>query len=152
VSTERTPVDALADWKHFWSGIEADMRITLGIDLVAADEREVIMKMPYKPEISQATGLFSAGSLIQLADVASTWLCSLRLRESGARDDAFPFAVQLSSNLVANTDHGDAVARATLVSAGRTVIVTRTEVHDEEQRIMLVQTGTHVVKVARQTK
>jgi uncharacterized protein (TIGR00369 family) len=126
------------------------MRITLGIELVTGDTREVVMTMPFKPEISQATGLFSAGSLIQLADVASTWLCSLKLQESGAPDGTFPYAVQLSANLVANTDHGDATACARLVSAGRTVMATHTDVRDERHRVMLTQTGTHIVRVPRQ--
>jgi acyl-coenzyme A thioesterase PaaI-like protein len=66
--------------------------MTLGIEPVAADGDEVVMKMPLKPEISQATGLFSAGALVQLADVAATWLCSLRLRDWGAPEGTFPFA------------------------------------------------------------
>ncbi len=141
--------DPVAEWQSFWAEIDADMAITLGIELVSGDATEVVMRMPFKPEISQATGLFAAGALVQLADVASTWLCSLQLRESGAPEGAFPFAVQLSANFVGNTDRGDAVARAHLVSAGRTVLVTQTDVRDENERLLLTQSGTHIARAAR---
>ena len=141
--------DAVAEWNHSWAGVEADIWITLGIEPVTADRDGVVMKMPFKPEIGQATGVFSAGALVQLADVAATWLCALRLRDSGAPDGTFPYAVQLSANLVANTDHGDARAGARLISAGRTVMVTHTEVRDDDQRVLLTLTGTHVVRSPR---
>jgi 1,4-dihydroxy-2-naphthoyl-CoA hydrolase len=147
----RMDADAVAEWNRSWAGVKADIWMTLGIEPVAASKDQVVMKMPFKQEISQATGLFSAGALVQLADVAATWLCSLHLRDSGAPEGTFPFAVQLSANLMANTGHGDALACAKLISAGRTVMVTRTEVRDEEQRVMLAQTGTHVVRAPRPT-
>ena len=83
---------------RFWADVDADIRITLGIEHVEGDEEHVVMTMPFKPEISQATGLYLAGALIQLADTAATWLCHLRLRASGAAEGAFAFAVQISSN------------------------------------------------------
>ena len=82
--------DAVAEWNHSWAGVEADIWITLGIEPVTADRDGVVMKMPFKPEIGQATGVFSAGALVQLADVAATWLCALRLRDSGAPDGTIP--------------------------------------------------------------
>lgn len=141
--------DLLADWDEYWAGIDADIRITLGIEPVEIDEQRVVMRMPFRPEISQATGLFAAGALIQLADVAATWLSLVRLRASGARDGSFPLAVQLSANLVGNTDHGDARAEATITSAGRSLIVTQTRVMSDEDRVLLLQTGTHVIRVPR---
>jgi uncharacterized protein (TIGR00369 family) len=142
--------DSAADWDRYWATVQADMAITLGIEHVAVDEGRVVMSMPFKPEISQAIGLFSAGALIQLADVAATWLCSLQLHNADAPQGTFPLAVQLSTNLVANTDHGDAVAHASLISAGRTVMVTHTDVRDEDQRLLMTQTGTYVVRRPRE--
>ena len=53
---------ALAEWNRNWAGVEADIWITLGIEPVAADKDQVIMKMPFKPEIGQATGLSCGGA------------------------------------------------------------------------------------------
>ena len=86
---------------------------------------------------------------MQLADVTATWLCLLRLRAAGAAEGTFPYAAQLSANLLANTDHGAATAQARLISAGRTVMVTHTEVVDDDQRTLLAQTGTHVIRHPR---
>ena len=97
--------------------MDADIRITLGIEHVEGDEEHVIMAMPFKPEISQSTGLFSAGALIQLADVAATWLCHLRLRTSGAAEGAFAFAVQISSNLVGNANSEIYIGSSATVAA-----------------------------------
>jgi 1,4-dihydroxy-2-naphthoyl-CoA hydrolase len=139
-----------ADWDRFWGDVDGAIRITLGIEHVEGDEEHVVLTMPFKPEISQATGLFSAGALIQLADTAATWLCHLRLRASGAPEGAFAFAVQISSNLVGNADSGSATAHARLVSVGRTVMVSQTEVRDDDGRALLVQSVTHVVKGPKQ--
>jgi uncharacterized protein (TIGR00369 family) len=141
--------DFFSEWDRFWACIDADIRITLGIEPVEGDEEHVVMTMPFKPEISQATGLFSAAALIQLADVAATWLCHLRLRALGAPEGT-ALAVQVSSNLIANTDRGSATAHARLLSAGRTVMVTQTEVRDDDGRMLMVQSVTHVVKAPKQ--
>ena len=141
--------DFLADWNDYWADVDADIRLTLGIEPVEIDEEHVVMRMPFAPEISQATGLFSAGALVQLADVAATWLSLVHLRASGAPPGAFPFAVQLSANLVGNTDHGDARAEARISSARRSMIVTQTQVTDDEGRTLLLLTATHLIRTAQ---
>lgn len=143
------PSPFIVEWHDYWSGIDADIRITLGIEPVEIDADHTLMRMPFAPEIAQATGLFSAGALIQLADVAATWLALVHLRASGAPDGSFPFAIHLGSSLVGNTDHGDAIAHARITSAGRTVVVTQTEVRADDDRLLLAQTGTHVVRSPR---
>ena len=141
--------DFLADWREYWAGVDADIRMALGVEPVEINEQHVMMRMPFRREISQATGVFSAGALIQLADIAATWLSLVRLRASGAPEGSFPFAVQLSTNLVANIDHGDARAEATITSAGRSLIVTHTRVTDDDDRPLLLQTGTHLIRIPR---
>jgi acyl-coenzyme A thioesterase PaaI-like protein len=93
--------------------------------------------------------LFSAGALVQLADIAATWLSHLHLRAGQAPEGSFAFAVHLSANLVGSTDQGDALARARITSAGRTLIVTQTEVTDDSGRLLVLQTATHVVRTPR---
>ena len=48
--------DFIADWNRYWKDVEADIQITLGIEPVEGDEQHVVMRMPFKPEIGQATG------------------------------------------------------------------------------------------------
>ncbi len=128
------------------------MSITLGIEAISASDSHVEMAIPLRPEIAQATGLFSAGALIQLADVAATMLCirTVQRRDPGAgKGTFFPLAVQMNAHLVGNTNEGRAVARSTLISAGRTVMVAQTPVRDEQGRDLILLTSTHIIKAMR---
>lgn len=57
--------------------------------------------------------------------------------------------MQLTADLVGNTDRGDALAHAQIYSARRTVTVTQTEVTDDSGRLLLLQTGTHIARIPR---
>jgi hypothetical protein len=48
--------DPIAEWNEYWKKIDADIRFTLGVELVEVDDRQVVMRMPFKPDISEATG------------------------------------------------------------------------------------------------
>jgi uncharacterized protein (TIGR00369 family) len=131
-------------WVDAWSGYETDITFTLGIEPVSAKDDYVELAMPFRPEIAQATGFFSAGALIQLADNAATVLCSRTAASRG--QDGFPYTVQMSAQLVANTNSGRAIANATLISAGRSVMAAETRVTDESGKVLLLLTSTHVVR------
>jgi uncharacterized protein (TIGR00369 family) len=134
-------------WRDLWSKVEADIALTLGIEPISASDSHVELAMPFRPEIGQFTGVFSAGALIQLADVAATALCRRTLQERA--EDAFPYAVQMNAHLIANTSSGRAIARAKLLSAGRTVMTAETIVTDEQGKKMILLTSTHIVKAVR---
>ena len=141
--------DHLADWRDYWAETAADIRFTLGVEPETITDDQVVMRMPFKPEIGQATGLFSAGALVQLADIAATWLCLVHLRNADAPEGTFPFAVQLSVNLVANTRDEDALATAQIVSARPPLIVPQPEVHGEGGRPPPPQPGPHLSRPPR---
>lgn len=123
------------------------MAITLGIEPVGASDDHVELAMQFRPEIGQATGLFSAGALIQLADVAATVLCG---RTAQKRDPdgvaMFPLSIQMNAQLVGNTNSGRAIARATLISACRKVMAAQTLVRDEQGKTLVLLTSTHIIK------
>jgi uncharacterized protein (TIGR00369 family) len=140
------------DWNEGWKNVQADMALTLGIEPISASDTHVEMAMPYRPEIAQRTGLFSAGALIQLADVAATILCIRTVQQRDpavATDTFFPLAVQMNAHLVGNTNSGRVIARSTLISAGRTVMVAQTPVRDERGKDLVLLTSTHIVKALR---
>jgi 1,4-dihydroxy-2-naphthoyl-CoA hydrolase len=116
--------------------------IVLALDLtpVEAGDGHAVMKMPYGPNTRQWTGVFAAGALISLADVTATMACS-----SPDDDGRFPFSVQLSVNLLRNTNTGTATAEARLVHAGRSMKVVETAVRDDEGRVLALVTSTHLV-------
>src|SRR5690349_2423018 len=122
------------------------MQETMGIRLVEATAEHIVMAMPFRPEVAQLTGLFHTGSLLTLADGAATVACLYALDPSGEQADTpFPLAVQVSANLIRNTGSGTATAEAKVVHKGRTTMVVETSVRDDEGRLLVLATTTHVV-------
>ncbi len=100
--------------------------------------------MALTPAIRQPAGMFSAASLFGLADVSGTTLARYH-----APADMFPLAVQSSISLVSNTRSGYATSRSTLVSAGRRLIVTTTDVVDDTGRLLTKVDATYLVAAPR---
>ena len=136
----------VAWWREGWQHVEADIALTLGVEPVAAQDDWVLLAMPFRPEIGQFTGVFSAGALIQLADIAAVTLCSRTATSRGY--EGFPFTVQMSAQLVANTSGGKVFARAVPVTQGRSVMAAETRVTDQDGKLLLLLTTTHVVRAA----
>lgn len=138
------------EWAGFWTDKPVEIGMTLGVEPVDADDDHVALALPFRPEVSQATGVFAAGALIQLADMAATWLC---LRKLGTVTDPtapFAFSVQMNAHLVGNVASGRAIATAQLVSQGRSLFVVETRVRgDIDDRLLLLLTSTHVVRQTR---
>ena len=120
---------------------------TLGCRLVEANAERVLAELPFRPEVAQLTGLFHTGALLALADSAATHLCLYNVFPGGVIDDParFPLAIQVSANLIRNTNAGTATAEAWLRHRGRTTLVVETTVRDERDRALAIVTTTHVV-------
>jgi uncharacterized protein (TIGR00369 family) len=135
------------DWKRRLGESGGNIILALGLRPVEESEERVVMEMPYGPNVRQGTGVFASGALIQLADVAATMACFHAMDPSRTRTDLpFPLAVQISANLMRNTDHGKAIAEAKLVHKGRTMMVVEASVRDEEGRLLAIVNSTHIVK------
>ena len=115
--------------------------------MVEVDDEKVIMRVPYQPAARQGTGVFAAGVLIQLADVAATSACFewMRRKEPGAEQYPFPLSVQISVSLLRNTDHGDVFAETRLTHGGRRLMVADSRITDEDGRLLATMTSTHIV-------
>ena len=95
------------------------------------------------------TGIFHAGAIIALADEACTALAAAHAMGEGGWDPAkFPLTVQLSANLIRNTNRGTIRAEATPLHRGRTTAVVRTEVRDQDAKLLAVVTATLVLPSA----
>jgi uncharacterized protein (TIGR00369 family) len=146
VSMSSDDPNFVSQWRESWSDVAADIAITLGIEPVSASDAHVELAMQFRPEIGQYTGLFSAGALIQLADVAATALCNRTAQQRDPEGATFPLSVQMSAQLVGNTNTGRAIARSTLISAGRSVMAAQTLVRDENGKSLILLTSTHIIK------
>jgi 1,4-dihydroxy-2-naphthoyl-CoA hydrolase len=138
-------------WHEVWwrqmeetgGNIIAAMRMRM----VSATPEAVVMSMPFGPGVRQGTGIFAAGALIQLADVAATSVCfeSMHARNPEVEQHPFPLAVQISSSLIRNVDKGTVFAEARLVHSGRTMMVVESKVTDEAGRLLCSVNSTHLV-------
>ncbi len=134
------------EWKRGLEESGGNVIVALGLRPIAVDSERAVMEMPYSPNVRQGTGVFAAGALIQLADVAATMVCFRALDPTGERRDIpFPLSIQISTNLLRNTDRGKAVATARIAHKGRTMIVVESEVRDDRDRLLALVTSTHLV-------
>ncbi len=129
---------AIAEFRRPFEEKGGDIFIAFGITPVEISEGRAVMKMPFCPNTSQFTGVFAAGSLISLADITATAACR---NENGP----FPYTVQMSANLLSNTNVGTATAESLVVHSGRTMKVVETVVRDDNNNALVRVTTTHLI-------
>ncbi len=117
-----------------------------GTRFVEVSAERARLELDFKPELTQPTGLFHAGAIISLADEACTALAAAHAMPDGGWDPAkFPLTIQISANLIRNTNRGRITAEATPLHAGRTTMVVQSTVKDEEGRLLAAVTATLIV-------
>ena len=119
---------------------------TLGYRLLEVNAERAVATLPFAPAVAQLTGLFHAGALLTLADATATYLCLHNVYAGGVIDDParFPLTIQISANLVRNTNTGVVTAEARLRHRGRTTLVVETTVRDDQARTLVIVTTTHL--------
>jgi acyl-coenzyme A thioesterase PaaI-like protein len=100
--------------------------------------------MPLGPGVRQGTGVFAAGALMQLADVGATSLYFQALRADGVEQPPFPLSIQISMNLLRNTNTGSAISESRFLHRGRSLVVVESKVRDEAGKLLCEVTSTHV--------
>lgn len=120
-----------ADWWRQMEETGGNIIAAMRMRMVSQSPESVVMSMPFGPGVRQGTGIFAAGALIQLADVAATSVCfeSMHARDPDVQQLPFLLAVQISTSLLRNTDRGQVFADARLVHSGRTMMVVEIESH-----------------------
>ena len=112
-------------------------------DILGVSDIEAEGEMQVQPGILNPFGTIHAGALIWFADVVAT---NLVLGDEQIREgmDSFPVAVTLNGQLLANRRDGVLTATARWVKRGRRLSTVRTEVRDQEDRLLLDLTSTHI--------
>ncbi len=119
----------------------------LGIRIIEISHERAVAEMSFSNDLRQLTGLFHAGALITLADTTATFFCMhfINGRVECSEDEVFPLTIQLSSNLIRNSDSGVVKAEAAPVHKGRTSMVIETRVTDSRERLLAKVTTTQLV-------
>lgn len=118
----------------------------IGFEPLEVGDGRCVAAMEVGPSVTQPRGLVHTGAFVTLADAAATYAALTVTDPEATWDlDRFPYAVQVSANVVRNTDRGRVTADARVVHRGRTMQVVETEVRDGQGRLLARVTTTHVV-------
>ena len=118
------------------------------IDFVIEERHEdyVVSSMPVTKGVCNPFGTVQAGALIWLADVTASVL-AIGKREIGPDGKGFPLAVNLHTALLSNQRDGTIRAEARFVRKGQNVLVIRTRITGNKDRLLAEITSTHVLAV-----
>lgn len=125
---------------------DVNLMRTMGFREITATPERAVVEVDFTPEVQQLTGVFHAGTLLTLADTAASRCAIFIVSPTGEVEAGqFPLTVQVSANLLRNTDKGTVTAEARPIHRGRTMIVMETQVRDDQDRLLAVVTTTHLV-------
>ena len=114
-----------------------------GTRFIEVSAERAIAELRFRPDLAQLTGLFHGGVILSLADETATACALATVMPDGEWDPGkFPLTIQLSANLIRNTNTGKLIAEAVPVHKGRTSMVLQTTVRDPQGRVMAVVTAT----------
>ena len=118
----------------------------VGVRLVEVSPERAVATLTFSERVQQLTGVFHAGALITLADTTATYACLYWTNGNlNGPGHPFPLTIQLSTNLIRNTNAGTVRAEALPVHQGRTTLVVETRVTDADARLLAVVTTTHLI-------
>ena len=117
-----------------------------GTRFLEVSAERAVAELAFRPDLAQLTGLFHGGVILSLADETATACSVASVMPDGTWDPAkFPLTIQLSANLIRNTNTGKLIAEAVPLHRGRTSMVMQTTVRDEQGRVMALITATLLV-------
>jgi uncharacterized protein (TIGR00369 family) len=110
------------------------------IDEVAAGR--VVLRLPFRADLTQQHGYLHAGTIAAVADSACGY-AALTLMPA----DADVLSVEFKVNMLAPAK-GDLIARGEVIRAGRTIMVCRADVYSvmgDEEKLVAAMQGTMMV-------
>jgi uncharacterized protein (TIGR00369 family) len=116
---------------------------TLGAEVVSVGAGTVVLRLPFREELGQQNGFLHAGAIATLADSACGYAALTTMPP-----DADVLSVEFKINMLSPAV-GDAFeARAQVLRAGRTIVVTRADVfalRDSAEKLVAAMQGTMIV-------
>ncbi|MDP1803913.1 MAG: PaaI family thioesterase [Acidimicrobiales bacterium] len=111
-----------------------------GVQITAASREAVVGHLDWSEERCTIGGLMHGGALMTLADSLGAVAAFLHLPEG-----AGTATVSSSTSLLRGLREGRATGTATVINAGRRFITVRTDVVDEESRLLITTTQVQAV-------
>jgi uncharacterized protein (TIGR00369 family) len=114
--------------------------VETGIELIAASESEAVGRLAWAPQRCTAGGLMHGGALMSLADTVGAVCAFLNLPA-----DTTTATTNSVTHLFRGVREGTVTARARPVNVGRSMIVVRTRLTDDAERLVAETTQTQAV-------
>jgi uncharacterized protein (TIGR00369 family) len=107
------------------------------------NENYVISRMPVSRGVLNPLGKLQAGAMIWLADVTASVL-AIGSREISQDGKGFPLSIDLHATLLGNQSEGEIRAEARFVHKGGRMMVVRTRITGNQDRLLAEVTSTHI--------
>ena len=114
--------------------------VTLGVELRSATPAEVTGTMSWREELCTAGGVLHGGALMAFADTLGA-VCAFLNLPAGAGTAT----ISSSTNMLRSVRSGTVTGTARALHAGRTVIAVRTDLHDDNRRLVAAVTQAQAV-------
>jgi 1,4-dihydroxy-2-naphthoyl-CoA hydrolase len=132
---ERVKPDALAEFLKLMPFAQV-----LGLEIEAAAPEEVVGRMAWREEICTAGGVLHGGALMAMADTIGA-VCAFLNLPSGAGTAT----ISSSTNMLRAVRQGVVTGTARPLHAGRSVIAVRTDLADDQGRLVAQVTQAQAV-------
>jgi 1,4-dihydroxy-2-naphthoyl-CoA hydrolase len=108
------------------------------------NEECVVSRMPVSKGILNPFGTVQAGAMVWFADVTASVLAigSQKIESDGR---GFPLAINIHTTLTGNQKDGELKAEARFVRKGKKIMVIRTRVTGNKERLLAELTSTHIL-------
>jgi uncharacterized protein (TIGR00369 family) len=117
-----------------------------GTRFLEVSGERAVAELTFRSDLTQPTGVWHGGVIVSLADETATACSMYAVTPDGTWDPGkFPLTIQLSANLIRNTNAGKLIAEAVPLHKGRTSMVIHTTVRDDDGRVIAVVTATQLV-------
>jgi uncharacterized protein (TIGR00369 family) len=116
---------------------------TLGASVVSVSEGRVVLRLPFRDDLSQQNGFLHAGAIATLADSACGYAALTTMPP-----DADVLSVEFKVNMLSPAVGEAFEARGQVLRAGKTIVVTRADVfalRDGAEKLVAAMQGTMIV-------
>lgn len=122
------------------------MEGTLGIEMVEANEDQIILRMPITPAARQPFGLVHGGVYMVLAESAAGWHACMGVD----LEKEFPVGIEISGSHLRAAEEGHLKAVARVLRRSRKLVVHQVDLfHEESGKLLSVARVTNYYKRVR---
>ena len=121
---------------------------TIGATIEEVTSGRVSIRLPYRADLTQQHGFLHAGTIAAVADSACGY-AALTVMPA----DAAVLSIEFKVNMLAPAKGDAVVARAHVIRAGRTIVVTRADVYaiaGPDEKLVAAMQGTMMVVTGRE--